>query len=371
MSLDLKGAAARAGIVAEVKEEVARDLLVGDGLRRVRVDQSAVADLSGAEKALLFLVSLDESVATQVLGHLDDADMRRLRDSSEALTEASPAAITAVHHAFLAKVRAGMPASLKGSNAYLRRLAGNALGEGKASELWSDRAKTEGAAALSRLETSVLEALLAKEQPQTVAVVLSQLPAGKAGEIIEGMSSERRSDVMLRLARLESIPAAVLQDIEAAFADHVQAFASVERQPIAGRQSAADIVKRLPKEIGDELLEAIREGAPEAADELEKALFTFEDLNRIDSRGMQQLLKEVPTDRLVIALKTASDELKEKVFGNVSSRAADLLHEELDLLGPTRLADVEEAQQEIVQTALGLERDGRIAIAREGTGDYV
>lgn len=340
-------------------------------LDSLRVNRGALKGMRGAQKALLFLVSVDETVATRILAHLGEDEVRQLRDSSTRMEEAHPHAIKAVHHEFLSRLRGGMPASLKGSHAYLRRLAGNALGEGRAAELFSDGPKSEGWSAVAGLDTGVLHALLEAEQTQTVAVVLSQLPAAKASELVRRMPPDRRQDVLLRLAVLESVPQAVLQDIEQVFQAHLSTVGSVQRQEIAGRKRTADIVKRLPDELGQEVLEALRGADPEAAETVEKALFTFEDLTRIDSRGMQQLLKEIPTDQLVVALKTASDELKEKVFGNVSSRAADILHEELELMGPVRLSDVEEAQQAIIQIGLDLERDGRIAIAREGGGDYV
>ncbi|MEZ4336608.1 MAG: FliG C-terminal domain-containing protein [Sandaracinaceae bacterium] len=346
-------------------------LTAPEALHPTHFDRKAIAGLRGSEKALLFLVSLDERVATRVLANLDDEEVRRLRTSSHGMEEAPPRAVRAVLHEFLLRVRSGMPASLKGSHAYLRRLVGNALGEGRAAELWSDEAAGEAAMALARLEVGVLEALLEPEPAQTVAVVLSQLPAGKASEIVQRMDGARRQDVITRLALLESVPEAVLGEIERSFEAHASQLADVRRTDIAGKQAAAAIVKRLPEELGQEILEALRSTHAGAADEIEKALFTFEDLLRIDSRGMQQLLKEVATDQLVVALKTASDELKEKVFGNVSSRAADLLHEELELLGPVRLSDVEEAQQAIIQTVLTLEREGRIMVAREGGGDYV
>ncbi|MCC6875055.1 MAG: flagellar motor switch protein FliG [Sandaracinaceae bacterium] len=341
------------------------------GIVTRRLDRRILSGVTGSQKSLLFLVSLDETVATKVLGHLTDEEVRALRESSERTTQASPRVLAAIHQEFLDKVREGMPASLKGSTAYLRRLAGNALGEGRAAELWTDAPPTATAEAIAKLDTAVLEAILDEEQAQTIAVVLSQLPATKAAELVERMSGERRNDVLLRLARLESVPASVLRDIEQAFASHVQAFADVERHEITGKKSAADIVKRLPNEFGQSLLTSLRDAEPQTAQAIERLLFVFEDLLRIDGRGMQQLLKEVPTDQLVLALKTASEELKEKVFGNVSSRAADLLHEELSLLGPVKLSDVETAQQAIVQIALELERDGRIQIQREGGGGYV
>jgi len=344
--------------------------IVLDPLAAVKVDKTALAAYGGGAKALLFLVSLDERVATRVLAQLSDAEVRKLRESSTMLTEAPAAAIRAVHYEFLSRAREGLPASLKGSHAYLRRLAGNALGEGRAAALWRDNADGD-AAAMARLDVGVLEALLADEQPQTAALILSQLPSEKSAAVVGKMDPARRNDVLLRVAQLESVPEHVLDEVQRVFEKHADTFSTLKRHEIPGKRAAADILKRLPDEVGEEVLESLRSTHSEAAEEIEKALFTFEDLVRIDSRGMQQLLKEVATDQLVVALKTASDELKEKVFGNVSSRAASLLHEELELMGAVRLSEVEEAQHEIIQTALNLEKEGRIVIAREGGGDYV
>lgn len=334
--------------------------------------QSELSRMTGAQRALLFVVSLDEGVATRVLSHLSDEEVKLLRQTSESHVNATPRALAAVHRDFLARVREGAPRVLMGSNAYLRRLAGNALGEGRAAEVWSEvSAPKGGIAELARLEPSVVAELLVQEQPQTTAVVLSQLPSAHAAKVVERLPPEQQGEVLLRLTRLESIPEPVLRDIEHAFLGHLRDLSAVSRHDIPGRQSAADIMKRLPDELGREVLEIIREQSPELAEGIERALFTFEDLARIDSRGLQQLLKEVPTDQLVLALKTASELMREKIFGNVSSRAADMLREELSLLGAVRVSDVEQAQYSIIQTALHLEREGRIQIAREGTGDYV
>lgn len=358
--------------MSAIKEtEGAAELLNSAGVGLAKVDKSQLAKVPGPDRALLFMVSLDEYVATKVLGYLSDDEVRRLRASSEHVEEAPTSVLNAVYYDFLKRVRAGLPAALTGSSAYLRRLTGNALGEGRAAELWSDDLPSNGAEAIARLENTVLEALLEKEQPQTVAVVLSQLPNGKAAEIVERMEPTRRADVMLRLARLESVSETVLQEIEKSFEAHVKSMADVRRRDISGKDAAAGIVKRLPNEVGEELLESLRTENEEAAEQIERALFTFEDLMRIDSRGIQTLLKEVPTDQLTLALKTATEDIKEKILGNISSRAADLIHEELELMGPVRLSEVETAQQAIVQVALQLEKDGRIMIAREGGGDFV
>lgn len=328
--------------------------------------------LSGEEKALLFLVSLDESVATAVMAHLERAELSRIRKASETLTEVTAPTITAVHREFVARVKEGVPASLKGSGAYLRRLTGKALGEGRAAEVWDDRRAPKGpVAALSALDIPTIMALLENEKPQTLAVVFSLFEAGRAAELLAEMPNEKQAAIIYRMARLQSIPESVIKEIEEQFAKEIEALGDDKRRNVKGVDSAAAVVKRLDDEASEELMEELASLDEELADELRKSLFTFEDLIRVDGKGMQQLLKEVATDQLVVALKNASDDIKEKILANVSSRAAALLREELELLGPVRVSEVEEAQQAICAIASKLSQEGRIVIASEGGGDYV
>ena len=327
--------------------------------------------LSGPERGLLFLVSLEERVATAILGHLEQDEVARLRGASDSLKEVDARAITAVHYDFIERVRQGVPASLKGSSAYLRRLAGKALGEGKVAEVWDDRRVPDGpVAALAQLDVPTILALLEKEKPQTLAVVLTLFDPIRAAELLTRMTPEKQADIVMRMAKLSSIPESVVREIEAQFQAEIDALGDDRRRELPGLQSAAGVLKRLDNEIGEELLEALASIDETLADDLKKNLFVFEDLLRVDGRGMQLLLKEVATDQLVVALKSASEDLKEKIFGNVSSRAAALLREELSLLGPVKLSEVEEAQQAICAVAVQLESEGRITIAQDG-GDYV
>jgi flagellar motor switch protein FliG len=160
----------------------------------------------------------------------------------------------------------------------------------------------------------------------------------------------------------------ILNELDTEFRGHLERVQSEHQTKVDGKEAATGILKRLAQDQSQALLEELAATDATMADELQQALFTFADLNRMDARGMQQLLKEVPTDQLVLALKSASEELKNKVFANLSSRAADMLREDLALLGPTRIADVEAAQRAIVEAALQLERDGRVTIARDGGG---
>jgi flagellar motor switch protein FliG len=328
--------------------------------------------LTGAEKGLLFLVSLEESVATKILKCMSPDEVKLLRAAAAALPEVEPHALTTVHVEFAKLMERGVPTSLRGSGAYLRRLVGQALGEGKASELWADTREGSGAVQqLATLDLATILGMIDREHPQTISVILSQMDPKRAAEISSQLTPERQAQVVIRLAQLESIPNSVIEEIEKQFATEIASIASGSRQSINGVKAAGDLLKHLEGERSEALIEELTSLDPELAEKLKKALFTFEDLLRVDSKGMQTVLKEISTENLVLALKTASEEIREKVFSSVSSRAAGMIREELELLGPTRLADVEAAQTQIVEAALRLEREGRIQIAREGGADYV
>lgn len=329
-------------------------------------------ELSGAQRALLFLVSIEESIATRILSNLSSEEVRTLRVASREMQEVDADAIIEIHKQFVEAIHGGVPTSLKGSGAYLRRLAGKALGEGRAAELWEDRRGMSGPVEkLSQLDTPTLLPMLEREHPQTLAVIFSLFSPIRAGELLQHFPIEQQTEILRRTARLKSIPESVIHEIESQFELELDALGNIARRNIDGIQAAASLLKRMNGESCEELIDELALLDDDAAEKVRKAMFTFEHLIRVDGKGMQQLLKEITTDQLVLALKTASEELREKIFGNVSSRAAATLRDELELLGPVRLNDVEKAQEEVVAIAIGLERDGRITIAREGGGDYV
>jgi flagellar motor switch protein FliG len=349
---------------------------------KLRKDEGAVEkrpvgptldELSGAQKGFLLLISLDESVATRILGYLSDEELKTLRKASEQIREVSPQTVLALHKEFSLRANQGAPAPLKGGSAYLKRLAGKAFGEGRAAQLWSDREERRGVVAeLERLEPSTLLGVIEDESPQTIAVILSQFEAGKAADVLGQMTKERRGQVLFRMAKLEAVPESTIKEIEEEFAGELKALSSESsRRKVGGVDATAAVMKRLKGPALEGLLDSMQDADAQITDQIKRALFTFEDLARISGRGIQTLLKEIATDQLLLALRTASDDMREKIFGNVSSRAAAMLREELEMMGPVRLSDVETAQRAIVERALQLEQEGQIRIEREGTGDYV
>lgn len=342
----------------------------GDPLANQSVES---ANLTGAQKALLFIVSIDERIATRILGHMNERELRDMRRASVGTEEIDAAAIIDVHREFVREIRDGVPTSLKGSSAYLRRIAGRAHGEGKVADLWEKADdKAEGPVAeLARLDTATVLPILEREHPQTLAVVFSLMDSGRAGELLGHFPDDLQTEVLRRLATLKKVPDTVVRHIEEQFKLELDALGDVSQVELDGVDATASVLKRIDAERAEELIDELAVVDEEAATRVRRAMFTFENLIRVDARGMQALLKEITTDQLVLAMKTASDDLKEKIFASVSSRASAALRDELELMGPVRLSDVEEAQQVVVQAALQLEKDGRISIAREGGGDYV
>lgn len=332
-----------------------------------------ISELTGAQKGFLLLISLDETVATRILGYLSDDELKTLRKASEQVREVSAQTLLALHKEFASRAREGAPTMLKGGSAYLKRLAGKAFGESRASQLWHDGNERRGVVGeLERLDPVTLLGVLEDESAQTVAVILSQFDATRAAEVLTQMTKERRGQVLFRMAKLEAVPEQAIREIEAEFAGELKALqAEASRRKVGGVDATAAVMKRLKAPALEGLLDTMQDVDANITEQIKRALFTFEDLARISGRGIQTLLKEVATDQLLLALRTASDDMREKIFGNVSSRAAAMLREELEMMGPVRLSDVETAQRAIVERALQLEAEGQIRIEREGSGDFV
>lgn len=342
-------------------------------LEQQTVANAEYGQLTGAQKAFLFLVSLDEAIATRIIAYLSDDELKHLRKASEEVREVSTQTLLLLHREFADRANQGAPTSLKGGSAYLRRLAERALGEGRTAQLWLDREERRGVIAeLERLPISALLGVLDDESPQTMAVLLSQFEPKRAADVLSSLSKDKRGQVLYRMAKLEAVPESTIRDIEEEFAGELRALSGEqERRQVGGVEAAAAVIKRMKGPEMEGLLEHLHDADSALTEQIKRALFTFEDLKRISGRGIQVLLKEIATDQLLLALRTASDDMREKIFGNVSSRAAAMLREELELMGPTRLSDVEAAQRSIVERALALEAEGVIHIEREGSSDYV
>ncbi|MFN0059561.1 MAG: flagellar motor switch protein FliG [Planctomycetota bacterium] len=224
---------------------------------------------------------------------------------------------------------------------------------------------------LENAEAEVLATFLQEEHPQTIALVLSYMEATKAAEVLTSMSKERQFDIVQRIATLGHTSPEAIKRVEAGLRKHLASLAFEELQEVGGVKTVSEILNVMDRATERQILENIEEDNPELAGEIKKLMFVFEDLMMVDDKGIQNVLKEVDNKVLALALKLASEDLKGKIFKNMSKRAAELIREELQYMGPVRINDVEAAQQQVVEIVRRLEESGDAVVQGRGESSMV
>lgn len=317
---------------------------------------------TGPEKAVLFLLSLDEEVARPIVNELGPAELRRLRSVAATMREVPSGALQETFAEFLDRSSHAV-AVPRGGLPYLRRLSASALGEERAREVFEDGVTSP----LARLEVAPADAvasLLGKEPPQIVAAILARIEPEASAAILARMEPERQAAIVAHVSRMSELPAGVLEDVAAALADQLPPHDAGTLVSVDGIGKAAAILNAAGKNASGLVLEALDREDSGIATEIRQAMFTFEDLVRVDGKGMRTLLREIPGDKLATALKGASDAVQNAIFAGLSSRAADLLRDDLAMLGNVRKSDLERARNEIVAIALRLEAEGKLDLGR-------
>lgn len=222
---------------------------------------------------------------------------------------------------------------------------------------------------LEMVDAKSLANFLVNEHPQTIAVILSHLEPEKKGEVLKRLPDAIQAEVVLRMANLEFVDPELITEIDKVLKTQLSNTAVVDQSSLGGVQPVAEMLNVMDKNTESSIMARLEEKDPLLAEEIRKLMFVFDDITKIDDRGIQTLLKEIPNDKLLLALKTANEDIRAKIFKNISARAAEMLREDLSNMGPSRLSDVEGAQQEIVNAARRLEAEGKILIARGGSED--
>lgn len=318
---------------------------------------------TNAEKAVLFLLSLDEAVASTVVRELGEVELRKLRAVASTMREVPAGALDETFRDFLQR-SASAVAVPRGGLPYLRRLSAGALGESVARDIFEDGVTSP----LARLEGAPSEAvasLLEREPPQLVAAVLARLEPTRAAEIISAMPLERQTTVVRYVGTMTELPAKVLEDVATALANELPTSDASMLISVDGVSKAAALLNAGGREMSTAILQSLAVEDAKLASDVQQAMLTFEDLSKLDPKSMRELLRDVPTERLTLALKGTSQGLMDAVFAGLSSRAAELLRDDLELLGKVKKAEIDAARREIVETALRLESEGRVDLGRE------
>lgn len=319
--------------------------------------------LTNAEKAVLFLLSLDEEVARPIVSELTEIDIRKLRAVASTMREVPKDAALRTFSEFLERSDKAV-AVPRGGLRYLRRLSIGALGEERARAVFEDGVTSP----FARLEAASAEdvaGLLANEPPQLAAAILSMLAPTSAAEILMALGEERQAIIVKQVSRMTQLPASVLEDVAAALAAALPAAQTSTQVSVDGIAKAAELLNASGKAASTTILATLEIDDPDLAATVRGAMFTFDDLERLDARSMRALLREVATERLTVALKNAPPEVLEAVFRGLSQRAAELIRDDLENMGHARKADIEAARKEVVESALRLEAAGTLSLGRE------
>ncbi|NDD92019.1 flagellar motor switch protein FliG [bacterium] len=327
-------------------------------------------EMTGLERSALLLNVLGNNITAKIFQKMKDNDVKRLVNAMGQVSKVPIPVVKQVLEDFYTEI--AEEENIIFGHASGRDFILETLGEDRARTVLGQLSVVEGSRTLEALElvdSRTLTNFLISEHPQTIALILAHLEPNKKCDVLKRLPDNIQTEVVLRIANLDFISPSLIAHVDEVLKQELATLGSIDTQQLGGIQPIADMLNVMDKSSEQNIMARVEEKDPQLAEEIRKLMFVFEDIVFIDDRGMQSLLKEVPNDKLVIALKTAPEEIKDKIFKNISKRAGDLLKDDLESLGPVRLSDVEGAQQEIVNVAKRLEAEGKLMISRGGDSD--
>jgi len=336
-------------------------------------DSQGVRNLSGLERSALLMLGLGEQHAAEILRHMGPKEVQEIGLAMAGLTQVTNSQMEMVMQKFVGTI--GEQTSLgMGSDQYIRNMLTSALGADKAGGI-IDRIllgrNSKGLEQLKWMDARAIAELIRLEHPQIIAIVMSFLDPDQAAGVLSEFPERVRTDVVMRVASLDGIQPAALQELDEILEKQFSGGANVKSSALGGVKKAADILNFVDGTIESKVIEQIGEADEELSQQIQDSMFVFENLIDIDDRGMQTLLREVSSDQLLLALRGAPEGLREKIFKNMSSRASEMLKDDLEAAPPAKLSDVEAAQKEILTVARRLSDAGEINLGGSGGEEFV
>ena len=335
----------------------------------------SVGKMTGPKKAAILLLALGEDAAADVMKNLEEAEIQQVGYYMTRFTDVSPEELDIVLEEFYRNsVMADEGVNISSSPDFVKNALTKALGADRAKELSDNlRAGEEeaGLEALRYAEPIMIANYIRTEHPQTIALILSYLKnAEQSSAVLRDLPESLQADILYRMAVIESIPPGVISEMNEVLTEEMKTAGSMATS-VGGVEPVAEILNSVDKATETRILASIEETNPDLAEQIRELMFTFEDMALIDAKQMQLVMKDVDQADMVLALKTASDAVKELIFSSMSSRAAEMVRDDLENLGPAKISDVEAAQQKIIKVVKKLEEAGTIIIAGAGGGDVV
>jgi flagellar motor switch protein FliG len=327
----------------------------------------------GIEKSAILLIALGEDYAAEVLKHLGPKDVQKLGHAMAALKSVPRTRVAEVLAEFQSTAEESAAVNFD-TDSYVRSVLTKALGDDKASNLISrilQPGDTNGIEGLKWMDAPTVADLIKNEHPQIIATILVHLAHDHSSDILNQLSERLRNDVVLRIATLEGIQPEALKELNDVMLRLLSGSASVKQSAMGGVRAVAEILNFMGTANETSVVDSIREYDPDLAQKILDEMFVFENLMDLDDRAIQLLLREIQSESLILAMKGATESLREKIFRNMSQRAAEMLREDLDSRGPVRLSEVESEQKEILKIVRRLADEGQIVLGGAGGEEMV
>ena len=328
----------------------------------------AASNLDGAQKAAILLMSIGEGPAAEIMKLLGPREVQKIGVAMTGLEVVSPSNVKTAIVEFIDMVRSYTGIGI-GNEEYIRSVLTDALGHEKASSM-IDRillgGHTKGLESLKWMDPRAIVELVRFEHPQIIAIVLSYLDADQSALVLSLLPESARADLLLRIATMDGIQPAAMRELNEMLESQLRGGAGGQQSSLGGIKCAAEILNFVDRSIEAKINEQLTEADADLATKIQDLMFTFENIGDIDDRGIQALMREVSTDNLVLAMKGCDDSIKDKIFKNMSSRAAEMLRDDLESKGPVKLSEVEGAQKEILGIARRLADEGTISLGGSG-----
>lgn len=329
--------------------------------------------LKGPQKTAILLLALGDKFTAEVFKRMERQEIAAVSKAIVELETVPKELVEEVLREFHTALVTGQDMISGGAEAVKRMLMKN-LDSETAKYIMDSLNLDSGPAPfreLGNVSPRLLSQILRNEHPQTLALILGHMHPDNAAELLTNLPSGVRPEVLMRLARLEAVPEDMLMEVDKVLQSQLIAMGGKEGKKVGGVTAVAEILNAVDRATEEEVLAEIEEESSQMAEDIRNLMFVFEDVKGLDDRGIRELLKEISNEDLTMALRGSSDDLKDKFFKNMSERAATMIREDLEIMGPTRLSDVEGAQQNIVKTVRRLETEGRIIVGRGGGDVFV
>lgn len=329
-------------------------------------------NLTGPQKAAIFLLNMGEDDASVVFSNMSEDEIRTIANIMTKIDQVPPESLKAVSNDFIERFQSDTGLFVEGKS-FVEKVITSSMDREKAEMLMDsvEFPKKDVPFEWSRdVNVATLAKYIEEEHPQTIAMILSHLPPEISSEVMMSIPEDKKGDIALRVVQLGQVPEEIIRDVEKALRAELGNIGKATKKA-DGLQLLVEMLNGVDKSTEDTIMTAIEEENNEMATSIRNMMFVFEDLATIDDRAMREILKKVEGNELAYALKTASEKMKQKIFGNLSSRASEMLQEDLDVMGPVRLSEVEEAQQAIVKSAKELEAEGVIILGGKGKEDVL